>query len=127
MQENATNHNGFDQTDCPFVAGDSITQSGLYEICHYNEPRTKVVLVHNGVFPFCRTCGEKVRYKLLLPVPHISEDPDFNEFLEEPYNPSADNAAPKHAVPIQLGLAYGFRFCQDPLQAWRPGPEGGDL
>jgi hypothetical protein len=119
--------NGFDQTDCPYPAGATIEQSGLYEICHYDEPRTRVVLVLNGVFPFCRRCGDKVRYKLVQAVPHISEDPDFNEFLEEPYNPAIDSASPNHALPVQLGLAYGFRFCQEPIQTWRPGPESGDL
>jgi hypothetical protein len=127
MQDNTAHSNGFDQDDCPYVAGDTIQQSGLYEICHHDEPRTKVVLVVNGVFPFCRRCGDKVRYKLVQPVPHISEDPDFNEFFGEPYNPSTESSAPKLAVPIQLGLAYGFRFCQDPVPAWRESPEAGDL
>jgi hypothetical protein len=86
-----------------------------------------VVLVANSVFPYCRKCGEKVRYKLLEAVPHISEDPDFNEFFTEPYNPRADDAAPNGGMPIQLGLAYGFRFCQDPVQTWRPSLEAGDL
>ena len=127
MQEHATKSTDYDQADCPFPAGETIEQSGLYEICHHDEPRTTVILVHNGVFPFCRQCGEKVRYKLLQAVPHISEDPDFNEFLEGPYNPAMESASQSHAVPIQLGLAYGFRFFQEPVQAWRPRSESGDL
>jgi hypothetical protein len=127
MTDTRVKSNGLDQTDCPFSAGDTVHNSGLYEICHYDEPRTTVVLVANSVFPYCRKCGERVRYKLLEAVPHISEDPDFNEFFAEPYNPPTDEAAPKCGMPIQLGLAYGFRFCQDPVQTWRPSPETGDL
>ena len=127
VPDNATTPNGFDQTDCPFAAGETIERSGLYEICHYDEPRTMVVLLHNGVFPFCRQCGEKVRYRLLQAVPHISEDPDFNEFFDHTYNPATHSASQNQALPVQLGLDYGFRFCQEPVQTWRPSPESGDL
>jgi hypothetical protein len=105
----------FCQGDCPFAAGEVISQSGLYEICHHDEPRTRVILTINAIFPFCRTCGEKVRYRLVQDVPHISEDPDFNEFLVEPNSPTTGNAAPKSVLPMQLGQAYGFRFWQETL------------
>src|SRR5581483_78001 len=98
MPDNATRPNGFAQDDCPYGAGETIEQSGLYEICHYDEPRTRAVLVLNGIFPYCRQCGEKVRYRLVQAVPHISEDPDFNEFFEAPDNPSAESAAPKQSL-----------------------------
>jgi len=127
MQVSTTIPPSFDQDDCPYLAGDTIQQSGLYEICHHDEPRTKVVLLHSGVFPYCRRCADKVRYKLVQAVPHISEDPDFNELFNEPYNPSLEMAVPKPVVPVQLGLAYGFRFCQDLLPAWRESVETRDL
>ena len=34
----------FDQSDCPYNAGEAIDQSGVYEICHFDEPRTLVIL-----------------------------------------------------------------------------------
>jgi hypothetical protein len=70
----------FDQSDCPYNAGEAIDQSGVYEICHFDGPRTLVIMLANAVFPYCPGCGEKVRYKLLKAVPHISEDPDFSDF-----------------------------------------------
>jgi hypothetical protein len=113
--ESNTGPSGFSQADCPFAAGEVISQSGLYEICHHDEPRSRVMLTINGIFPFCRRCGEKVRYKMLQAVPHISEDPDFNEFLVDPNNLHAGSSAPKQALPLQLGQAYGFRFWQETL------------
>jgi hypothetical protein len=115
IENSEAGSNEFTQAGCPFAAGDVISQSGLYEICHHDEPRTRVILTINAIFPFCRTCGEKVRYKLVQGAPHISEDPDFNEFLVEPNNPTAGNAAPKSVLPLQLGQAYGFRFWQQTL------------
>jgi hypothetical protein len=119
MRNSVTRANGFDQTDCPIHGGETVSKSGVYEICHADEPRTTVLLVTNSVFPFCQRCGEKVRYKLVQAVPHISEDPDFKELFKESDNPPEDSSAPKSLLPMQLGLAYGFRFWQDTAQAWR--------
>jgi hypothetical protein len=99
----------FDQTDCTLNPGELIQHSGIYEICHEDETRATVILVRNTVFPLCRECGERVRYKLLRPVPHISEDEDFRE------DPSSDNPGylmqvPTSTLPVQLGRAHGFRF-----------------
>jgi hypothetical protein len=127
MKKHTARPNGFDQSDCPYVAGESIPHSGLYEICHQDEPRTQAILTLQSVFPFCRSCGERVRYKLLQAVPHISEDPDFNEFFTGSYNPAEDSAAPNRVLPRQLGLAYGFRFWQENMQAWRDSADAGDL
>jgi len=79
-----------DQSDCPYSPGEVVAESGLYEICHHDEPRTTVILTINGVFPCCRSCGDKVRYKLLQAVPHISEDPDFNESVSAADNPQVE-------------------------------------
>ena len=61
------------QGDCPFGPGEIVAESGLYEICHSDEPRTSAVLVRGERFPVCNRCEEEVRYKLLQAVPHISE------------------------------------------------------
>jgi hypothetical protein len=78
----------YDQTDCTLVPGELVDQSGIYEICHRDEPRASVILMRNTIFPYCRRCGETVRYKILELVPHISEDPDFQEDPPETDNPS---------------------------------------
>lgn len=118
----------FDQSDCTLAPGEMIDYSGIYEICHHDEDRATVILMRNTIFPYCRKCGEKVRYRLLQVVPHISEDEDFRE--DPP--PQRDNPAytmriPTSSFPLQLGRAHGFRFQQDTLQAGRGGPESGDL
>jgi hypothetical protein len=117
----------FDQTDCTLAPGELIEQSGIYEICHQDEPRASVILMRNSIFPFCRRCGDMVRYKILELVPHISEDPDFQEDPPETDNPSHKMMIPTPTFPMQLGRAHGFRFQQDCLQTWSGGPQGGDL
>jgi hypothetical protein len=126
MEDFAARSNGWDQSDCHYKPGEVVLESGLYEICHYNEPRAKVILTFRGIFPFCRTCGDKVRYKLLQAVPHISEDPDFKEAIRAD-NLQAEMVNQKHNFPLQLGWAHGFRFCQDTAQAGRDSAEAGDL
>lgn len=124
----ATTVSQYDQADCSLTAGQEIAQSGIYEICHFDEPRTTVILTIGGLFPQCRKCGARVRYKLLEAIPHISEDPDFKELFNEMHNPPLqEGSAPNHVLPPQLGQAYGFRFQQDDMQAWRKGTETGDL
>ena len=127
MKDRAAKPEGSDQTDCPFAPGEVIAESGLYEICHYDEPRTPVILMVNGFFPSCRTCGDKVRYKLVRAVPHISEDPDFNEFVSASDELRREAANQNHIIPLQLGCAHGFRFWQDPAQTGGDGSQVGDL
>ena len=117
----------FDQTDCLLTPGELVQQSGIYEICHLDEPRSTVILMRNTIFPYCRRCGESVRYKVLELVPHISEDPDFQEDPPETDNPSRKMMIPTPTFPMQLGRAHGFRFQQETLQTWSDGPQGGDL
>jgi hypothetical protein len=117
----------FDQSDCSLAPGELIEHSGIYEICHQDEPRANVLLMRNTIFPFCRRCGEMVRYKILELVPHISEDPDFQEDPRGTDNPSHKMMIPTSTFPMQLGRAHGFRFQQDCLQTWSNGPQGGDL
>jgi hypothetical protein len=127
MKKRKTDVTRYDQSDCPLTAGHEIVQSGIYEICHHDEPRTTVILTVGGLFPECRKCGDKVRYKLLEAIPHISEDPDFKELFNEVRNLQPKDSAPSRVLPPQLGQAYGFRFQQDDMQTWREGSETGDL
>ena len=117
----------FDQTDCLLAPGELVQQSGIYEICHQDEPRASVILMRNTIFPYCRRCGESVRYKILEIIPHISEDPDFQEDPLGTDNPSHKMMIPTPTFPMQLGRAHGFRFQQEILQAWADGSSGGDL
>lgn len=117
----------FDQSDCSLTPGEAVKESGIYEICHADEPRITVFLQRNTLFPYCKRCGEQVRYKLIQAAPHISEDPDFMEDFTEPDNPSAKAAVPSNAFPLQLGIAHGFRFGQQIVPAWRTGSEDGNL
>jgi hypothetical protein len=127
MELNDTNIEVFDQSDCTLAPGELIEHSGIYEICHQDEPRASVILMRNSIFPFCRRCGEMVRYKILELVPHISEDPDFQEVPPEVDNPSYKMEIQTSTFPMQLGRAHGFRFQQDCLQTWTSSSQGGDI
>jgi hypothetical protein len=127
MEFNHKNTAIFDQTDCLLVPGGLVEQSGIYEICHHDEPRSTVILTRNTVFPFCRQCGELVRYRILEMVPHISEDPDFQEDAPDPDNPLYKMRIPTSTFPMQLNRTHGFRFQQEALQAGSNGSQSGDL
>jgi len=127
MELNDKNIDIFDQTDCTLTPGELVESSGIYEICHHDEPRASVLLMRNTIFPYCRRCGERVRYKTLELVPHISEDPDFQEDTPHPDNPPHKMRIPTSTFPTQLSRAHGFRFTQDHLQPGPDSPQGGDL
>lgn len=122
------NHVVYDQSDCPLLPGEIVQESGVYEICHADEPRVSVLLLKNTFFPYCKQCGEDVRYRMVQAAPHISEDPDFLEDFPEihPDNPETRIVIPNNTSPQQLGIAHGFRFWQI-VQAWTNGPDGGSL
>lgn len=120
------NQEQFDQSDCSLCPGETVKESGIYEICHADEPRVNGLLLRNTVFPYCKWCGEQVRYKLLQPAPHIAEDPDFVEDFPVPDNPALSAEVPTNSFPLQLGMANGFRFWQI-VPAWGDGSEGGNL
>lgn len=122
-----TNNLLFDQMDCTIAPGELVQHSGIYEICHHDEPRSTVILTRNTIFPYCRQCGEQVRYKIMELVPHISEDPDFQEDMPEPDNPGYKMSIQTSTFPMQLNRAHGFRFQQDNLQTGSDGPPIGDL
>lgn len=127
MKLQDTNNTIFDQADCLLTPGELVQYSGIYEICHHDEPRSTVILTRNTIFPYCRICGEQVRYKILELVPHISEDPDFQEDMPSPDNPPYKMSIPTSTFPMQLNKAHGFRFQQDSLQTGPDGPPFGDL
>lgn len=127
MQHQHPNSAKYDQSDCPLNPGEMVDQSGIYEICHSDEPRTVLLLLRNSFFPYCRQCGSSVRFKLLHAAPHISEDPDFNEAVPEADNSWLNKATQTSLSPIQLGTAHGFRFVQEIAPAWGPGSDNGDL
>lgn len=129
MEEKKRNERQFDQSDCLLIPGEIVQESGVYEICHSDEPRSSLILLRNTFFPYCRQCAELVRYKLVQSVPHISEDTDFlEEFPEEdPDSPPTKMAVPNNAFPLQLGIAHGFRFWNQIVQTWTGGPEDGNL
>ncbi|HEY7406307.1 MAG TPA: hypothetical protein VIB39_22465 [Candidatus Angelobacter sp.] len=116
----------FDQTDCTLNPGELIQHSGIYEICHVDDSRATVLLMRHTYFPFCRQCGENVRYRLVRPVPHISEDEDFHEAGGD--NPGYSMKTHISTPTVQLGRAHGFRFHhQDNLQTWGTRSESGNL
>jgi hypothetical protein len=116
----------YDQSDCTLIPGAAVIESGVYEICHFDEPRRSVLLLRHTIFPFCRQCGEAVRYKLLQSAPHISEDPDFVEGFRED-NPIVMSGVLDNSFPLQLGRPHGYRFWQQIVQAWRSSSESGNL
>ncbi|HEU4416756.1 MAG TPA: hypothetical protein VFT65_18345 [Candidatus Angelobacter sp.] len=124
---NPINTQVYDQTDCTLTPGELIDCSGIYEICHHDEPRAAVMLMRNTIFPYCRQCGERVRYRLVQSVPHISEDPDFREDTPIADNPGYKMMIQTSTFPMQLSKEHGFRFHQSNFQTWPDGPDRGDL
>jgi hypothetical protein len=64
-----------------FGCGDSVKQSGIYEVLHDGEHRTAhdVVMLAGDAFPPCETCDQKVRFRLVRTAPYIFQDADFEE------------------------------------------------
>lgn len=64
-----------------YRAGDSVRQSGIYEVLHDREHREahEVVMISGEHFPDCETCKEKVRFRLIRTAPYIFQDEDFEE------------------------------------------------
>ena len=62
-----------------FAAGQIIPESGIYEVLHEQDhrPRHESVLVKGDRFPFCESCNERVRFRVVRTAPYIFHDPDF--------------------------------------------------
>jgi hypothetical protein len=117
----------YDQSDCTINPGEPVEHSGIYEICHSDEPRTTLLLIRNSFFPYCRQCGDSVRFRLVQAAPHISEDPDFSEVAGGMDNSLLNRATPISLFPTQLGIAHGFRFLQEVAPPWGTGSDDRDL
>ncbi len=61
--------------------GDTIRQSGIYEVLHDREHREvhEAVMISGEKFPDCETCKEKVRFRLIRTAPYIFQDEDFGD------------------------------------------------
>lgn len=64
-----------------YRAGDSVRQSGIYEVVHDRDHREvhEVVMISGEHFPDCETCKDKVRFRLVRTAPYIFQDEDFEE------------------------------------------------
>ena len=67
---------GSDRTSRP---GDTVRQSGIYEVVHERHHRVthEVVMISGDQFPPCETCREHVRFKLVRAATYIFYDQDF--------------------------------------------------
>lgn len=63
--------------------GDTIRQSGIYEVLHDRDHREshEAVMISGEVFPDCETCKAKVRFRLVRTAPYIFQDEDFQDDL----------------------------------------------
>jgi hypothetical protein len=59
--------------------GDTIRQSGIYEVIHDRDHREvhEAVMIGGERFPDCETCKDKVRFRLIRTAPYIFQDEDF--------------------------------------------------
>ena len=64
-----------------YRAGDTVRQSGIYEVIHDRDHREahEVVMISGEYFPDCETCKDKVRFRLVRTAPYIFQDEDFEE------------------------------------------------
>lgn len=64
-----------------FSAGETVRETGIYEVIHDRGHRTahEVVLLAADSFPACDSCGLLVRFRLVRTAPYIFQDEDFEE------------------------------------------------
>ncbi len=64
-----------------FRSGESVQQSGIYEVVHDATHRDShdVVMLAGDIFPPCETCAERVRFQLVRTAPYIFQDADFED------------------------------------------------
>jgi hypothetical protein len=74
-------HSGRRPNDRRFRPGDTIRQSGIYEIIHDHDhrPAHEAVMISGESFPDCDTCKNKVRFRLVRTAPYIFQDEDFED------------------------------------------------
>lgn len=64
-----------------FKAGETVKETGIYEVIHDGAHRTahEVVMLSGDAFPPCDTCETRVRFRLIRTAPYIFQDEDFEE------------------------------------------------
>lgn len=64
-----------------FSAGESVRETGIYEVIHDHDHRSahEVVMLSGDAFPACDTCRLQVRFRLVRTAPYIFQDEDFEE------------------------------------------------
>lgn len=64
-----------------FKPGDTVPESGIYEVVHEGDHRQAhdAVMIHGDLFPTCETCNEQVRFRIVRTAPYIFQDQDFEE------------------------------------------------
>ena len=64
-----------------FSAGETVRETGIYEVVHDREHRAahEVVMLSGDAFPPCDTCEQRVRFRLVRTAPYIFQDEDFEE------------------------------------------------
>jgi hypothetical protein len=64
-----------------FSAGETVRETGIYEVIHDGAHRSahEVVMLNGDAFPACDTCAVKVRFRLIRTAPYIFQDADFEE------------------------------------------------
>ena len=74
-------HGGRHGEERRYRAGETVRQSGIYEVIHDAEHRVahEVVMIGGESFPDCDTCKEKVRFRLVRTAPYIFQDEDFED------------------------------------------------
>ena len=70
-----------DASSKSFKPGDTVKQSGIFEVVHDAEHRAahEVVMIAGDAFPNCETCDQNVRFRLVRTAPYIFQDQDFEE------------------------------------------------
>lgn len=64
-----------------FSAGETVRETGIYEVIHDRAHRVahEVVMLNGDSFPLCDTCEQRVRFRLVRTAPYIFQDEDFGE------------------------------------------------
>ncbi len=64
-----------------YAAGETIPESGIYEVIHQDNHREvhESVLVKGDPFPHCDTCENRVRFRVVRTAPYIFHDNDFGD------------------------------------------------
>ena len=72
---------GSERSTAFFGAGETVLETGIYEVLHEASHRAahEVVMLNGDAFPECDTCAGKVRFRLVRTAPYIFQDEDFEE------------------------------------------------